>query len=159
MADMPKVVYPSQALLSAEGGHRGEGEGLGGEREEGRGQGPLMMESQGSGRRATLWLSLYVIIVTASLTWRCRVGQKCTSTYTGCSLCSPGKLNPKRRKPHFLFSKSFFVTELEKKKKFRKNPMRENKGTNRLVCDAMLKMAEIHLTHKSTDSDLAHLLD
>ena len=37
--------------------------------------------------------------------------------------------------------------------------MRENKGTNRLVCDAMLKMAKIHLTQKSTDSDLAHLLD
>ena len=37
--------------------------------------------------------------------------------------------------------------------------MRENKGTNRLVCDAMLKMALNHLTQKSTDLDLAHLLD
>ena len=37
--------------------------------------------------------------------------------------------------------------------------MRENKDTNSLVCDAMLKMAKNYLTHKSTDSDLAHLLD
>ena len=37
--------------------------------------------------------------------------------------------------------------------------MRENKGTNHLVCDTMLKMAKIHLTQKLTDSDLAHLLD
>ena len=37
--------------------------------------------------------------------------------------------------------------------------MRENKGSNRLVCDAVLKMAKNHLTQKSTESDLAHLLD
>ena len=35
--------------------------------------------------------------------------------------------------------------------------MRENKGTNRLVCDAMLKIAKNNLTQKSTDSDLACL--
>ena len=42
---------------------------------------------------------------------------------------------------------------------FRKNPMREHRGKNRLVRDAMLKIAKNHLTKKSTDSDLAHLLD
>ena len=57
------------------------------------------------------------------------------------------------------FFKSFYVAEKEKKKKLCKNPMRENKGTNRLVCDAMLNIAKNHLTQKSTDSDLAHLLD
>ena len=77
----------------------------------------------------------------------------------GEALCSSGKFNPKRRNQQFLFFKSFYVTELEKRKKFRKYPMRENKDTNSLVCDAMLKMAKNYLTHKSTDSDLAHLLD
>ena len=76
------------------------------------------------------------------------------------ALCSSGKFNPKRRPQQFLFFKSFYVTELKKKnKKFRKYPMRENKDTNSLVCDAMLKIAKINLTHKSTNSDLAHLLD
>ena len=69
------------------------------------------------------------------------------------ALCSSGKFNPKRRAPQFLFFKSFYVTELEKKKKFRKNPMRENIGTNCLVCDAMLKVAKNHLTQKSTETD------
>ena len=59
------------------------------------------------------------------------------------SLCSSGKFNPKRRAPHFLFFKSFYVTEIEKSLKSRKNPMREQKVTNRLVCDAMLTMAKI----------------
>ena len=58
------------------------------------------------------------------------------------SLCSSGKFNPKRRPPQFLFFKSFYVTELEKRKKFHKYPMRENKDTNSLVCDAMLNMAK-----------------
>ena len=56
--------------------------------------------------------------------------------------CSSEKFNPKRRNQQFLFFKSFYVTELEKRKKFPKYPMRENKDTNSLVCDAMLKMAK-----------------
>ena len=64
------------------------------------------------------------------------------------ALCSSGKFNPKRRNQQFLFFKSFYVTELEKRKKFRKYPMRENKDTNSLVCDAMLKMAKNYLTHR-----------
>jgi len=59
------------------------------------------------------------------------------------TLCSSGKFNPKRRNQQFLFSKSFYVTELEKKKKFHKNPMREHRGRNCLVCDAMLKSLRV----------------
>ena len=46
-----------------------------------------------------------------------------------------------------------------KEKKFPKNSMRENKVIDCLVFDAMLKIAINQLTQKSTDWDLAHLLD
>ena len=37
--------------------------------------------------------------------------------------------------------------------------MREYKGTNHLVCDAILKMAKNLLTQKSTETDLVNLLE
>ena len=81
-----------------------------------------------------------------------------------CALCSsgwfiePGSTQNVEHNSFYLFNLSISPS-YKKNPKFCKNPMRENKVTNRLVCDAMLKLAKDHLTQQSTDSDLAHLLD